>query len=82
MLAGAVTVLVVSCVCVKVVAAASWPESEVADEPELPSTATTEYEARLTTGRGACGCKGAQVESRGRVRASSIEASAERISGE
>lgn len=41
-LASAVTVLVVSCVCILVVAAACEPESDVAPEPELPSTATTE----------------------------------------
>lgn len=62
-LAAAVTVLVVSSACIAVVSMGAAPDDEDAAEPELPSTATTEYEARLATGKGDCECNGRALES-------------------
>ena len=78
-LAGAVTVSVVSCVCTMVAWAAIWPDDEVAAEPELPSTATTEYEARLATGEDFRVCKGRAGESTEKERIRRAEGSIGRI---
>lgn len=56
--AGAVTVSVTSIDCMTVVAAACWAREDEDAEPELPSTATTEYVAARLCTKTSLGWKG------------------------
>lgn len=78
--AEAVVVVVFSCVRMIVDCPVETPDDEVAAEPELPSTATTEYEARLTVGGDDLGCKGRVWESAENERSRRADGSIERIS--
>lgn len=77
--AEAVIVVVLSCVRIIVDCPIETPDDEAAAKPELPSTATTEYEARLAIGVCDWECKGRVCESAERERIRRDEGSIERI---